>query len=188
MLNQWWATQTPWLEQSASLTTTTKNREDQFTCKLTLTTLTHRKTVLSFLRTLLIHYISTKQIIIYYCIYVQNLYVYPSEIKSDKCLSALCSIGMISCSLTSTYWPLWVTPTEVNSRSGRSGRVMYTCRRADSSTSLAVLRKCERWTNVLHIPSLIDQRSKSELQTDGYSQLKLVIHSHRRGFSVMWSG
>lgn len=65
---------------------------------------------------------------------------------------------------------------------------MYTRRRADNSTSLAVLRKCEQWTNVLHIPSLVDQRSKSELQTDGYSQLKLMIHSHRLGFSVMWSG
>lgn len=48
--------------------------------------------------------------------------------------------------------------------------------------------KCEQRTNVSHIPFLTGSPSKSELQTDGYSQLKHGMDSHRLGFLMMCSG
>lgn len=53
--------------------------------------------------------------------------------------------------------------------------------------SSGLAEKCEQRTNVSHIPFLIGPPTRSELQTDGYSQLKLRMDSHGLGFLMMCS-
>lgn len=53
--------------------------------------------------------------------------------------------------------------------------------------SSGLAEKCEQRTNVSHIPFLIGPPTKSELQTDGYSQLKFKMDSHGLGFLMMCS-
>lgn len=98
----------------------------------------------------------------------------------------LCAIRVISCPVMPIRWP-WSRRLPLTLMLVRVQAVVpVQCLHAAGQTSRSLWLNCR--TNVSHIPFVTGPPSKSEVQTDGYSQLELWTDSCRLDFlfNVHW--